>query len=228
MRSIYSIFRLNAAAAANAEQIERKAKRQRKPNCDHPTCNRRSDRSFLVYDIFSEAPKDALKFCRHHLGLCADPARGYFLCSQCARIMVRNYAWEVYSVERDGKTVCLRCAAAAHFNDPQNWIEPRQVKSVIVEPHGGPLFDSGGEILNVARCPRVLSVNQPLPAGVEFFENAEFGRTGGIQISGRHLLDTIQHLDEPFVPVLDADYQFAVSIGLYVRAADSKMRKEAA
>jgi hypothetical protein len=42
------------------------------------------------------------------------------------------------------------------------------------------------------------------------------------------MLDVIRELDQPFVPVLDAAYQFAVSIGIYVRTGGAALQKEAA
>jgi len=80
-----------------------------------------------------------------------------------------------------------------------------------------PLFDPATGVLNVARCTHVLSVDQPLPAGIKFVDNAEFDSCDGHQISSRPLLDIIRELDTPFCPVLDAAYQFAVSIGIYTR-----------
>jgi hypothetical protein len=64
----------------------------------------------------------------------------------------------------------------------------------------------------------VLAVGQSVPKGVKFIENAEFDACTGRQISGRNVAVMIHALGEPFAPVLDAAYQFAVSIGLYVRA----------
>jgi hypothetical protein len=65
----------------------------------------------------------------------------------------------------------------------------------------------------------VLGVKQPLPAGVVFHDNAEFDSSSGHQISGENLLEVIKRLDQPFCLVLDGAYQFAVSIGIYVRAS---------
>jgi hypothetical protein len=90
------------------------------------------------------------------------------------------------------------------------------------------LFDPANGLLDIARCRHVLGVKQPLPGGVVFHDNAEFDSQDGRQISGDNLLDIIRGLDQPFCPVLDAAYQFAVSIGIYVRASEQQQRKEAA
>jgi len=79
------------------------------------------------------------------------------------------------------------------------------------------LHDPATGVLNIARCEHVLGVNQPLPECIKFAENFEFDSLDGHQISGGNVLETIRSLGEPFCPVLDAAYQFAVSIGLYVR-----------
>jgi hypothetical protein len=219
MWSLPDIKSLNTRAAAAASKLKRVAISKRKPNCEHWNCNSRATRSYLVYDIFSDDPKAVLHLCERHDGYSGDPMEGYFTCAHCARVMIENYTWERYRVELDGETICLKCAAEAHFSDPKNWIEPQEVKSVILEPGGAPLFDAKSGVLNLARCQHVLGVEQPLPAGIKFVENAEFDSCDGHQISGRRLLDVISDLDgQPFVLVLDAAYQFAVSIGIYVRA----------
>ena len=218
MWSLPDIKALNTRAASEASKLKRAATSKRKPKCEHWKCSSRATRSYLVYDIFSDDPKAVLHLCERHDGYSGDPIEGYFTCTQCNRVMVENYTWEYYRVEHDGEAICLKCAAEAYFSDPKNWIKPQEVKSVILEPGGAPLFDAKSGVLNVAHCRHVLGVEQPLPAGIKFVENAEFDSCDGHQISGRRLLDMISDLDgRPFVPVLDAAYQFAVSIGIYVR-----------
>jgi hypothetical protein len=83
-------------------------------------------------------------------------------------------------------------------------------------------------VLNIARRRHVLGVNQPLPAGIKFHDNAEFDSCDGHQISGDDLLDVIKELgSEPFCPVLDAAYQFSVSIGIYLRIGAETQREAA-
>jgi hypothetical protein len=224
---------MNARAATAASKLKRTARNKRKPKCEHWNCDSRATRSYLVYDIFSDDAKDVLHFCERHDGYSGDPMEGYFTCANCDRVMAENYTWELYRVELDGETLCLKCAAELYFGDPKNWIKPQKVKSVTLEPGGAPLFHAKLGVLNLARCQHVLGVQQPLPAGIKFVENAEFDSCDGHQISGRRFLDMISDLDgQPFVPVLDAGYQFAVSIGLYVRAderqADCLEEEEAA
>jgi len=227
MWSLPDIKRVNAKAAANATKLKREAARKRKPNCERCECSGRkhpANVSFLIYDIFSDDPKDVLHLCHDCVGQSGDPWEGYFTCEACGRVTVENYTWERYQTELDGASLCLKCAAERFFADETNWIEPKLVQEVVLAPYNPrlngenlTLFDPATGVLNVARCRHVLGVSQPLPKCVKFHDNAEFDSMDGHQISGRRLLDVIAELNQPFVPVLDAAYQFAVSIGLYVR-----------
>jgi len=94
-----------------------------------------------------------------------------------------------------------------------------------------PLFDPQTGFLNLARCRHVLGVEQPLPDGTAFHDNAEFDSSSLHQISGDRLLDIVQGLAvQEFCPILDAGYQFAVSIGFYLRNdhRQEQAQKEAA
>ncbi len=226
MWSLPDIKSLNARAAANVPALKRKAKQKRKPNCEVYGCDCRAVESVEWFDIFSDDPKGLVHVCAEHP---ADSVEGHFTCEDCQRIMITNYTWELYQVSIEGATVCLKCAAEQHFADESNWIDPSAVKDVVL--HDGPptkLFDPATGVLNIARCRHVLGVKQPVPARVKFHDNAEFDAMNGRQISGQPLLDVIQELKEPFCPVLDAAYQFAVSIGIYLKAPPAAELKEAA
>ena len=204
--------------------------RKRKPVCEHIDCTNSATVSYLTYDIFSDDPKGVIHLCEQHDGYSGDPMEGYFTCARCHRVMAENYTWERYAVQCDGEPVCLKCAAEEYFADANNWISPSAVKRVVLSPDRRPLFDPTTGVLNIAKCRHVLGVQQPLPSGVEFVDNAEFDSLDGHQISGDDLLEVIQRLDQPFCPVLDAAYQFAVSIGIYVRSGQHRepVQKEAA
>jgi hypothetical protein len=225
MWSLPDINRLNANAATNARKLRRVAARKRKPQCEIYCCSHRAEHSTVWFDIFSDDPKGVIHTCSDH-GWADDP--DLFFCENCERVMVDHYTWERYQVELHGDSLCLRCAAQRHFDLSENWIHPSTVSRVVLEPGEGPLFDHETGILNVARCRHVLGVKQPLPAGVVFHDNAEFDSSTGHQISGECLLDVIKRLDQQFCPVLDAGYQFAVSIGLYVRASEKSSEVERA
>lgn len=124
--------------------------------------------------------------------------------------MIENYTWERY--EKDG--MCLPCAAKLFFNSKDNWIDPKEVKEIIYEQEA-PQFEEGR--LNVFAAQHVLGVRQPIPKGIQFIANAEFDGFDGHQISGFDFETKLRSLDRPFALVLDAGWQFAVSIGIYQR-----------
>jgi hypothetical protein len=158
-----------------------------------------------------------------------DAMAGDLTCAQCGQVLVKDHDPDY--VDLDGDRVCLSCAAEQYFADPRNWITPQAVQKVVRQSRRpGPLFNRETGVLNIARCRHVLGVKQPIPAGVVFVDNAEFDGGNGHQISGENLIDVIKRLDQPFCPVLDAAYQFAVSIGIYVRDGQEQQleQKEAA
>jgi hypothetical protein len=215
MWSLPDINQLNAIAAAERPKLEREMRRKRhRPNCEVYPCAERSAGSEPYFDIFSDDPKGLVHTCSEHSAVDLD---GYFYCEHCERLMVENYTWERYRVELDGMTLCLKCAAEIYFCDEQNWIEPRLVKSVVLRPRQGRLFDAVSGVLNIAQCRHVLAVKQPTPEVVVFHDNFEFDSMDGHQISGERMLDVIRQLDQPFCPAMDAAYQFAVSIGIYLK-----------
>jgi hypothetical protein len=219
MWALPDIKSLNARAASNADKLRREAQRKRKPICEHWDCNGRADESFLWYDIFSDDPKGVIHLCERHVGYSGDPMEGFFNCCDCGRVMIENHTWELYYRNSESGRQCLRCAAEEHFQHPDTWINPRDVKDVVLDPSSGNVIFANG-ILNLAKCPHVLGVKQPLPAGIEFFDNCEFDSCDGRQISGDKPFEIIRQLrGQPFCPVLDAAYQFAVSIGFYLRVS---------
>lgn len=224
MWSLPDIKSLNARAAANLPALKREARRKKKPACEVYGCGCKAVESVEWFDIFSDVPKGLVHVCDEH---CAEDVEGFFRCDACDRVLADHYTWERYQTDIDGASLCLKCAAERHFGDRANWIDPKQVKEVVLERGGPDLFDRKTGVLNVARCQHVLGVEQPLPDGIKFLENAEFDHCDGHQISGRRLLDIVHELNGPFCPVLDAAYQFAVSIGIYVRRSADKLKEAA-
>ena len=178
----------------------------------------------LWYDIFSDSPKGLIHTCSHH-SFEDDP--DLFRCDNCERIMVDHYTWERYKVELNGDQLCLHCAAKRFFNHPRNWVDPLKVTAVVFGEQDM-LFDQNDGQLDISHCPHVLAVEQPIPVGIKFFANAEFDGCHGHQISGENLLDVIKGLDQPFSAMLDAAYQFAVSIGIYVRVSEQRQPQKQA
>jgi hypothetical protein len=180
MWSLPDINSLNARAAAGAESLKRQARSKRKRKCEYWKCETRAVRSYLIYDIFSNDPKGVLHLCDDHDGYSGAPAEGYFTCEDCQRVIVDHYTWERYRIEYDGASLCLKCAAERYFADQDHWLNPRQVKEVVLEP-GAPRFDRATGTLNLAACRHVLGVKGCAP----------FGITTGSTIDGIGLLNHI-------------------------------------
>lgn len=218
---------MNARAAANATAINREAKL--KKSVKHPCecCGQPSTHHEKWFDIFSNCAKGVRHLCQK----CDEDGRGnegYFVCDSCGRLMVENYTWEIYRhIDPDSDEVqCLSCAAKSYFADDANLIDPKQVKSVVLEPGRGELFEDG--VLNIAHAPHVLGVKQPVPKGIRFVDNYEFDNTSGRQISGGNMFFDIQQMDRPFFCVCDAGWQFAVSVGIHVREKSTAQLRLAA
>src|ERR1017187_4157397 len=169
-----NIVAMNSRAAANAKKINREAKL--KQSVRHPCecCGNPSTHHEKWFDIFSDDAKGV----RHLCDGCHESGRGeegFFDCENCGRLMITNITWERYEIILDGASLCLKCAAEQHFADPDNWIDPKLVKEVVLAPHNPrlngknvPLFNPATGILNVARCRHVLGVQQPIPQGIKF------------------------------------------------------------
>jgi hypothetical protein len=112
--------------------------------------------------------KGVLHLCEGHDGYSGDPIEGYFTCEDCQRVIVDHYTWEQYQIEYDGATLCLKCAAERYFTDDYYWLDPRQVKAVVLKP-GATLFDRASGTLNLAACRHVLGVSQPRPEASNFW-----------------------------------------------------------
>ena len=207
---------MNARAAANAARIRRAMRRGpgKRQKCEVYGCQQRAIESVPWFDIFSDHPKGLIHVCE---ACPADAVEGFFRCEACERVMIDHITWEHYEVELDGRMLCLKCAAEEYFVDPANWIDPKLVIDAGFSEDGAPLFDPKTGFLNLARCRHVLGVEQKPPVGIAFVDNFEVDSTDLHQISGEHPLSIVRQLDAPFCPVLDAVYQFAVSIGFYIR-----------
>ena len=222
MWSLPDINRLNAEASSQKSRLEKALRtgvlNRKKLTCewhDHDSPSRCEGdlRHYVWYDIFSEDPKGILSLCEHHDGYYGSPSEGYFECEDCNRIMAENYTWELYFVDTDNGRVCLPCYAQRVINDEDRWIK---------------LTDANIDSLSfdqVRKAPHCIGVKMPIPKGIRFVDNAEFDSMDGHSISGSGvagLRQTLLQLKADGVPrallILDAAYQFAVSIGVYAPA----------
>jgi hypothetical protein len=218
MWSLPDIKRMNAAAKVEAPSLEQQARTGIGPDgepleCECKGWGRGEEcdeklRHYLWFDIFSDDPKGVLTLCERHDGYFGSPTEGYFECYDCNRVMVENYTWERYDTVVDGDQLCLPCAAARYIADDENWIELTDENIAAVD------FE------RVRTAKHVIGVEMPIPKGIKFFDNAEFDSGNGQQISGSDLKDLLGAAkDEGYTKallILDAAYQFAVSIGVYV------------
>jgi hypothetical protein len=163
------------------------------------------------YDIFSDDPKGILALCEAHDGYYGNPTEGYFTCDDCGRVFVENYTWELYYTSDEDGMYCLPCAAEHYISEEENWIEltPENIAAV--------------DFKRVRKAKHVIGVEMPVPKSIKFYDNAEFDNMDGHQINGSAIQEVLESARadgyKRALLILDAAYQFAVSIGVYV---DSK------
>lgn len=221
MWSLPDIKTLNRRAATEKGKVLKAVKTRKignkKLSCehDHGDCNG-PIRVYPWYDIFSDDPKGVIALCERHDGYFGSPTEGYFECGRCNKIFIENYTWENYyhHDDCDGQ-ICLNCYARQVIGDATH---PAWVKT------------DGSETIDfdrIRQSPHIIAVEGPTH-GLEFLGNIEFDNTSGETISGEvgdlHnlLKDAAAKGYYRALLVLDAAYQFAVSIGLYVNPQDKK------
>jgi len=214
-----------------------------------------ADYSYLWFDIFSQDPKGTIFLCEQHDGYTGSPIEGYFTCAECERVFIENYTWELYSTVVGYDQLCLPCALKRYLEDDSHWIDARAVKQVILDPSarepedewndGGwsRVFDPDTGVLNLAACSHLIAVEMPVPDSLHFVGNLEFDSSTGQMLASYSstyspgfgeatALEKIQELAESgytrFIAILDAAYQFSVSIGLYVDASAHRALEEGA
>ena len=229
-----NIVALNAQAKASVRTLRKAQKFPRKHNCEgyhyrssDPKLqeDHRADHAIEWYDIFSDDPKGLIYLCEdaYEDGGWREQ---YFDCTNCNRLFTTNYTWEMYSTEVDGDIVCIPCALKLYMADDDNWIDPKQIGRVVMRP-GAPLVDEdetderGRPSLNLAATKHVIAVDMPIPDDLVNLGYAEYDSMSGGGIGGDNLHDVMEKaIEEGYdkvLVVLDAAYQFAVSIGVYVR-----------
>jgi hypothetical protein len=242
MWSLPDIVRLNAEAAQDARQhrLEKEIAHPQEHSCE--VCGwdgkeTSADYGYLWFDIFSDDPKGAIFVCEEHDGYTGSPMEGYFQCGECDRVFIENYTWEYYSTIVECEQLCLPCALKRHLEDDSNWIDPSRVREVVIDPtpDWDEVFDPETGVLNLARTKHLIGVEMPLPDAITFITNLEFDSGSGRLLATtsttypggtgeQAALEAIQELAEEgytrFLPILDAGYQFAISIGLYVNSIE--------
>jgi hypothetical protein len=210
MWSLPDITAMNKRAEASRLTLEQRVKAinsgTSEEKCD--SCNAVASHAELIYDIFSDDPKNLVAACVDH-----EIANGEdnFECHDCKRLMVLNYTWEIYrSITPAGEELCLPCAAKRYIAEDANWINltPEEIAMV--------------DMKRLTQCKHVIGVKMPIPKGIEFVDNFEFDGGTLQQISGGDwrevLTEQMNAGRKRALLILDAAYQFAVSIGVYVDA----------
>ena len=178
---------------------------------DDPSCCSGELRHYLHYDIFSDKPKGILTLCEHHDGYYGDPSEGWFTCIDCQRVMIENITWEMYRHDTDDGPICIPCYLQRVMDDDSRWI---------------PLTDDAINAVTedtLRKAPHCIAVQMPIPVDtIRFVNNVEYDSYSGRGISGggaEELKDTLRDLQAEGATrallILDAAYQFAVSIGVY-------------
>jgi hypothetical protein len=229
MWSLPDIARLNSRASDSRVALQNAAEtgflNGEALECEHYGDNCTDElRRYLWYDIFSDDPKGVLTLCERHDGYFGNPTEGYFTCDSCQRIMAENYTWELYYLhdEATGESLCLPCAAERYIAKEESWIEliPENIEAV--------------DFNRVRQAKHVIGVKMPVPKSIEPYgdsvtlDSASGGKVRGFSSADstpdsgvRELRDELTAAMEDghkqALLILDGGFQFAVSIGVYVR-----------
>ena len=214
MWALPSITAMNSEKAASQAKFKRAIKSGRMDGKNVP-CDSADEHcqgkvsAEPYYDIFSNDISGLIAQCEYHRDREGTP-EGYFYCDGCNRTMLENITWELYYVIREGSQLCLPCYAEEILNDDSPWI------LLTDEAIDGVTF------AQVRKAPHCIAVKMPIPEGIEFVNNVEFDSMDGHRTSGGGLDELKQTLRDlkaegatRAILILDAAYQFAVSIGVY-------------
>ena len=214
MWSLPDIAVRNARAAAAKDGVHKAVETGVDPETGKRAVCEREDadcggevRGVPYYDIFSDDPKGVLFLCKNHAGEHDDHL---FDCDDCGRLMMDHITWEPYVQHtKDGDTICLNCFAQRVIDDPASWISLTKAGIDAID------FD------RVRTAPHIIAVSGPTH-GLICHGNVEFDSMSGECIGGDGvdgLKDALRQARKEgkrkALIVIDAIYQFAVSIGVY-------------
>ncbi len=217
MWSLPDINRLNEEAIKKYELTKNKTEEQLCLGIQCEFCEKREATHALeYYDIFSDTPKGHIFICDNCLKLHGEVPEGYFYCNRCDRLHIDNYTWELYYThDWEGGTICLNCALDQEIENDNNWI--MKVRDVTWN--------------------RVRSSKHLIPVGgkhwtekLTFIGNTELDSMTGAKLTGFSSSPTIEDglkelkglvgyalkKSDRCILILDAAYQFSVSIGVYI------------
>lgn len=219
MWSLPNIKGINKKAAEDAEKLFKAVKTGIldgiRIKCDW--CDKLAEHIYPWYDIFSNDPKGIIGLCEEHDYYYGSPSEGYFCCSECDKVFIENYTWELYyKCTEDGEILCLNCYFDKEIKNKENWISSAKEitwEKVSVSKHLIPVSSSYWK------------------KHIRFIGNVEFDNITGEKVTGfsstssrddglnklKEFVDLALAENEQCILILDGTFQFAVSIGVYVR-----------
>jgi hypothetical protein len=211
MWSLPDINRMNERAAQDAKINKKKTEKQLCRGQVCGSCEKKATHASPYYDVFSDDPKGYIYQCEQHWedGI----NEGFFHCDQCGHFMVENYTWEnyFYNDPITGEQTCLNCALDNELEDPDNWISsPDEVTwdKIIKSQHLIPVEGHHWE------------------KSLRFIGNVEFDSMSGVKLYStreagvqdmKDLVKSALDQSDKCIIIMDGAYQFAVSIGVYVK-----------
>lgn len=180
----------------------------------------------LWYDVFGDSPKGIITSCEFHHCRYGRPA-GFFWCGVCHRLMVENYASEIF-VGEDGSRLCMRCAAEDYVQNEDNWIPLTEEDICVVS------------FYTIQRARHVIGFGMPVPKKIQLFDSlvldgVSWGLVRELSYADPDPEAAVEVLREILNQAKDAGndrallitdwYELAVSIGVYVM--DAKQQKKA-
>jgi hypothetical protein len=217
-----NIQTLNERAVAEGPKLKKLMQKinqrlRHQETCD--LCEEKAKHADQYFDIFSETPKGLIKRCTKHMEDRGFEGDDVFECVTCNRWMVTNYTWENYFRIVDEGRQCLPCAAKEYIADKDNWIGLTDEDIAVVT------WDV------IRKAPHVLAHAMPVPDEIKFHDSVTMDSSSGGVVRGCSSADSTPHLgvaeirgilerakEEGYTRallILDAAYQFAVSIGIY-------------
>jgi len=210
MWSLPDIKALNAKAVKEYEENKNLNARDLLKGKECDDCNKKAAYVTAYHDVFSDKPKGYIFLCDEHYKNYGPEPEGYFLCEGCERLHIKNYTWENYFTEGECGLICLNCALDSEIASDGNTITRNAAIDKID-------FDFLREAKHL-----IPNSGTYWKKHLDFHGNAEFDSMSGKSISGggiEGLKDILKKAltddNKKALLILDSDYQFAVSIGVY-------------
>lgn len=165
------------------------------------------------YDIFSDESKGEICMCEDHYEE-QIYFEGFFECVSCERLMINNYSWENYYILTEDGPVCLKCAFEKFIENPTNAITADNVDDVLIDIRTRKLKALAELAPHLIACGVTYHKDS-----LKFITNYDFTDFGGVEglwvAFGNDIRLAIKEHGAVYL-ILDAAYQFNVSIGIYV------------